>query len=557
MNADNKKKSKKKGPIRFEAVIPFLIICALFYVYFSLFFDSNIRSASEWIGTRVNGAEVNVAKVKSSFWNAYLHIYGVQVTDKEKPEQNIIEIGSIKFDLLWDALLRAKFVVETSNIEDIKLMSKREHPGHVLPPSDESSQAKSKLEKGVLDQAEKDFNKNVLGDVASVLGGTEQGQQIAKINETLSSEKKIKELQEELKKKEAVWQERLKKLPNQKELDGLVNKAKSLKFDSNNPQQFANDLQALQKILQEADQKIKLVQQTNSDLQSDIKKTENDIKQIDQWVKQDIAELQKRMKIPSIDVKSFTMGLFGQMFAEKLAKARPYIAMAKEYMPPAKSEKQKEQDNEDQLVPKKRSAGMNFEFPKKKSYPLVWIKKAVISSKSDNSSFSGDLEGVITDITSNPVHLGKPTIATLKGGFPNQEISGIDAKLILDHTTDHPVDTLTGKVSSYPMNSLSLAQGDSVNFEIEKAKGASNFSGILKDKVLNVRVNSSFNQVKYNVQAQNKDLDEILKDTVKRIPLITLNTTARGGWNDIAWGFDSNLGSELSNGIKRNIQARI
>ncbi|MCB0415741.1 MAG: hypothetical protein KDD50_15485, partial [Bdellovibrionales bacterium] len=76
-------------------------------------------------------------------------------------------------------------------------------------------------------------------------------------------------------------------------------------------------------------------------------------------------------------------------------------------------------------------------------------------------------------------------------------------------------------------------------------------------KVLNVRVNSSFNQVKYNVQAQNKDLDEILKDTVKRIPLITLNTTARGGWNDIAWGFDSNLGSELSNGIKRNIQARI
>ena len=61
------KKPKRKGPIRTEAVIPFLIVVAIFAIYFELFFDMNLRSAFEWIGYEVVGAEVDIAKVETSF----------------------------------------------------------------------------------------------------------------------------------------------------------------------------------------------------------------------------------------------------------------------------------------------------------------------------------------------------------------------------------------------------------------------------------------------------------------------------------------------------------
>ncbi|NJM09721.1 MAG: hypothetical protein HC883_02150 [Bdellovibrionaceae bacterium] len=62
----------------------------------------------EYVGTQVNGAEVNVGHLNTSFLRASLEIGGIEVTDKNKPERNLVEVGSIKFKMLWDALLRAK-----------------------------------------------------------------------------------------------------------------------------------------------------------------------------------------------------------------------------------------------------------------------------------------------------------------------------------------------------------------------------------------------------------------------------------------------------------------
>ena len=184
-------------------------------------------------------------------------------------------------------------------------------------------------------------------------------------------------------------------------------------------------------------------------------------------------------------------------------------------------------------------------------------KKIVISSKSDNSNFSGDIDGIITNITSNPVHLGLPIIAKVKADFPHQNIRGIDSTLTIDHTTDKPVETIQGVVASFPVKSVILSESDDLNFSINSATGFSKFNGSFKDSTLRVKVDSKFGKVKYGIQAKNKDLKDILQNTVRRIPVITLTSSARGGWNDIAWGFDSNLGTELSKGIKQNIQAKI
>ncbi len=67
--------------------------------------------------------------------------------------------------MLWDALLRAKVVVDEASINNIQALTPRKSPGYVVPPSP-PAQGKSIVEKAqdqVLAQTRKQFNQNFLG----------------------------------------------------------------------------------------------------------------------------------------------------------------------------------------------------------------------------------------------------------------------------------------------------------------------------------------------------------------------------------------------------------
>ncbi len=84
--------------------------------------------------TYVYRAEINVKNLKISFSEPSLTIEGIEATDKINPSLNALEIGKIRFALLWDSLLRAKVVVKESSITGLGLQTPRKRPGKVWPP---------------------------------------------------------------------------------------------------------------------------------------------------------------------------------------------------------------------------------------------------------------------------------------------------------------------------------------------------------------------------------------------------------------------------------------
>src|SRR5207253_11405648 len=125
---------KPKGLIRWNAVIPFTIICVLTFLYFHFFFDFNLRKALEWAGYKAVGAEINIAHLETSFFKASLRVQGIEITDADKPTQNAVEIGDIRWAMSWNALLRGKVLVEEAVIENIQFATARKSPGKVAPP---------------------------------------------------------------------------------------------------------------------------------------------------------------------------------------------------------------------------------------------------------------------------------------------------------------------------------------------------------------------------------------------------------------------------------------
>lgn len=554
---DKKKKKapKKKGPVRFEAIVPTVLILGLLVAYFIFFFDNHLRLGMQYGATQAHGAEVNIARVHLSFTEPSLEINGVQVTDKNKPTRNLIQIGRMKFALLWDALLRLKFVIPEASIEDIEALTPRKKPGYIVPKSErKGSGSIAQVEDAVLEQTKSEYEGNVLGDVANILDGEDPSKQLKKIEGELKASGKLKELEKVVKEKEQAWKKRLDNLPGGKDIKDIEKRFKKLKFNTKNPLQFAKDLDTANKLIKEADKKVKEVTNTGKELNKDIKFTDQAFKDVEKMVQQDIKDIQKRLNIPEINGADFSKKLFGKLIAEKLGSFRKYVEMGREYMPPKKS---KEEKAADKPVPPARKNGVDVKFPITTGYPLVWVKKAKISSEVSESEYSGNISGQLTDFSSSPEMLKDPMKVAIKGDFPKQQVMGVDFLATVDHRTEKPKETVDLKVGAYPVGKQKLSDSKDVTFNVQDSTGQLSLNGIQENQGVSITLGNWFNDVEYEVDAKSSLVKDILKGVAKDVRRISVNANAKGQWSDLNWKVKSNLGDALVKSFKAQVQKKI
>lgn len=574
MEESNKdsKPPKRKGPIRWEAVVPLTLIFALVWAYFFFLFDLQMRKTLEWLGTKAVGAEVNVASFKTSFWKASLRIQGVEVTDAEKPTHNAISIGDIRFSALWDALLRVKFVVNEAAVEEIKFGQLRKRPGRVLPPPPPEEQGPSFLEKEgeklkneALEKVQDQYNDNVLGDIAALLGGGSAQVQLDQLRDGLVSKKMIEDLEKDIKKKQKEWEERLKKLPQAKEFQALGDRLGKVKIkDFKSPQELQASITEIDKILKEAEAKYKELEKAGQDAGSQISVTQKAFQEIEAQIRKDIKELERHFKIPQFDAKALTLSLFRKYLDPYLDKANKYKALAEKYVPPnilkkiyGKDKNEKVEDEID-IQPHPRQKGITYEFGRKNSYPLFWIKKTLVSSQAGSSPGAGNISGQVTDITSHQALVGRPTVLALAGDFPESGIHGFESKLSLDFRASQNLISTLLKVKQYPIDGRPLVQSGEVNLGFKKASGSLDVKADLKEyRNLILQVENRFQNVEYEVQAKNNIVEDILKKIFSGLPSIYLKGRAEGVLPKIPFDVESNVGTELQRGFEREIQAKI
>lgn len=552
---------KKKGILRWEAIIPFAIFCALVGAYFHFFFDSHLRKAMEWGGYKAMGAEVNVAKVETSFFKASLLIHGIEITNAEKPTHNSLEIGDIRFSMLWDALLRAKIVINEAAVEQIKFNTQRKHIGKVKPPEPPSNEPGfvDELSQKALGKVSEKGENNVLGDAIALLTGTDANVQLEKLKNSLPSKTMIESFEKDLKTKEKAWDARLKELPQEKDLKALNDRLNKIKYkDFKTPQELQTSIQELDALVKDGDRMYKQVESTANDLGGELKGIESQYKQIENQVKTDIKSLEQHFRIPKLDAKSITQSLFADYLNPYKDKFYRYKAMAEKYIPPNLLKKKEAKEDEIVIQPHPREEGISYEFGRPNSYPLYWVKRTGISSQAGTDPNAGNIKGEIRDITSNQKLIGRPTIATLEGDFPNMDVFGFFTKIVLDYTKTISEIQYDISVAKYKLNSAELVSTPEVSIAFDQAQGGLQLKGLMRGfKEMSIHLENKFSNIAYKISSNNEIADEILKKVFEGIPLVTLDIKGDGTFPRLPLSINSNLGPELQKGFEKQIQAKI
>ncbi|HEY8278479.1 MAG TPA: TIGR03545 family protein [Bdellovibrionota bacterium] len=546
---------KPKGPIRTGALVPSLIFLGLIYAYFFFFFDGYLRRGIEFAATRVHGAEVDVARVHTSFLKATFQLTGLEVTDKEKPERNLFQVGEIRFAALWDALLRGKVAIEEASVLDVQAYTPRKSPGYVLPPPPPSTPGLlAKAQEQILAQTRAHFNQNFLGDIADVAAGTDPKAKLKEIQGNLKTEARAKELEKELEAKQAEWKKRAAELPKAADIQALESKIKALDLSGKNPLELANNLKKAKDIVAEAQGKVKQVEVAQSQLTGDIQKYNNSIADLQRFAQQDVADLQKQLQIPSLDPKEFSRQLFMAQVEKRLGSVRKYIEIARKYMP-AKGATTKEKSEE--LLPPARGVGRTYHFPITKGYPLFWLKQAKVSSEISQSEWAGKVWGGLSDLTSSPSQLGRPTKLHIAGDFPKQNIHGLDLQAVIDHTGEQAKETIKASVAAFPVTDQKFSDSADVKLGVKRATAATSMNGSLVNQSMNLDLSGRLEKPEFEFDAKSPIVKEVLGAALKGLPAVTMRAVVTGSWDKFDIWIDSNLGSELSKGFQKQLQAKL
>lgn len=565
MDETSLKKSKQKSFIRWEALFPASIILGLMIAYFTLFFDSHFRKGIEFVGYNTLGAEVNVGSLETSFRRASIIIRGLQLTDSEQPTHNLFSIGEIKFDMSWDALLRGKILIEIAAIEQIQFHSLRKKPGRLKPPeptSDEPSLIEKegqKLAKEALEKAKTNYDDNILGDIANLLSGGSSQEQIKNLENSIKSKTLIVEIQKNFTDKQTQWNEKAKKLPQQKDLNAWNERFKKIKTNNfKSPDELQQSLKQFQDLLKEADQQVKELEKTGESFSADLKTIDGQLKNLEKVVQEDVKDLEAHFKIPKLDAKAISNSLFKRYTGPYVEKLSKYQALAHEYLPPGLLAKKSDGEEDLQIQPRPREHGISYEFGKPNSYPFFWLKKARISSKATPGEPTlGNLAGEALNITSNQALTGVPMVIKIDGDFPELKISGVGAEISINHTKRPYRELLSAKVESYPSDKKMLVSSKDIEVGFTKAVGSALIKASFEEDLIEFSIFNSFSQLDQIVMASNKEINDILGKVMSGIPNWTIEASGKGTLRDLPIQISSNLGTEIARGFEKVLNEKI
>lgn len=558
------KKVKKQGPVRFGAIIFFAVFIGLVYVYSHFFFDTHLKKAMEWGGYTALGVQVDIGQVETSFWKLSFRVRNIEITNRENPMLNSVSIGDIRMALLWDGILRAKFVMNEAAVEQIEFLKPRKSRGRVRPPEPPSNEPSAlskeadKVKRLAIERAEQSGANNVFGDLVALLQGGSGDVQLSQFKDKLLSEKLAKQIEADVKAKQLAWQERLKTLPQGKDFEDLGRRLGAVQTkDFKNVDEVQKSLREIDAIIKEGDAKVKAIQSASNDLTGDLSKAQSQIKDLENQIKLDIKSIEQHFRIPQLDPKTLSRSIFQQYIGKYLVQANEYKKTAEAYLPPKFKNKQTG-EVDDTIQPHPRAKGVIYEFGKQNSYPMVWIKKVSVSSQAGMSPYSGNIAGEITNITSNQRQVGLPTIAKLSGNFPQQMIMDFRTELTLNNLKPQSEVLFDVGVGSYPVVGRTLVESPDVQIAMTEARTKIDFKSKLVDlKEFSFELKNLFQQVQFQTEAKNEVVSDLLKKVFASLPNITLDAWGSGELPMPSLNINSNLGPELTSAFGREIKAKI
>jgi uncharacterized protein (TIGR03545 family) len=526
----------------YAVLIPLVVIGLVLY----FFFDGWVEAGLEYAGERAVGAKVEIDHLHITPFPIGMNWARLQVADPGDPWKNMFETRTVRFALDPGQLLRGKFIIETMEINELILGTKRTTDGSL--PAQEQAPAKAESGgPGFSDMAKEALRKGVektpLSDPAVFKAGLNADSLLKVLD--IRSMKHLDSLKLRAMQASQQWDATSKEFEASKQkLADVESGIKSINVNQ------LKTVEAITTAISTVDNSVKGIKDVTdtfsarkASIESDINDLSRRVGETEGLVTDDFSRLKAMAHLPNLNTSGIARMLVGDEMYSRAITAMHWIDVARSHI--------KNSDSKPPMETAPRMKGQDIRFPIEHAMPKFWVKKALISGGTDTSS--GKLiraTGEILNITSDQRVTGLPMTASLRGVEGGGRTFSLDASF--DRTKDLPVDRYSATLGNVPLAAFALGNSGSLAGKIRQASMNSTLSVDVPGNTFDA--NSRVTLSKFTLEFADKPkgvLDGIVRDVLSGISSfdVTLRMWTKGSGVDVA------LQTDLDDQIATRAQA--
>ncbi|HCA80458.1 MAG TPA: hypothetical protein DEP53_12070 [Bacteroidetes bacterium] len=437
-------------------LVPLLALSLVLYFFLAGWIESSLESAGE----AIVGARVEIDHLSLSLSPIAVQFTHLQVANPRDPWKNIFETGRVRFALNFGQLLRGKYIIETAEVNNLIIGTKRSTNGSIpRPPPLESGESSIFAE--ATSALVREAQKAPVFDLAKIRKELKFDSLLNVKN--LRSVQYIDTLKRRVQQANQQWQSTLADLEKSKQ--------RIAEIQTNIAAINLNDLKTLDKItaaVNNANSAYKGLNDLNETykfrrgaLTDEINRLYASTAKIDDLAKADYETVARLARLPDLSTKGIANLLLGREILHQVNTYLSWIDYARTNIPKYTPAPDFEKPS--------RFEGQDIEFPVERSYPRWWIKKVLISGGEDKTQNPDYLyaRGEVLNVTNNQALTGFPLTVALAASKSGGSSYSIDASF--DRRTDSPVDNYKITASDVPAGDVAFGQQDFVPSKISNA----------------------------------------------------------------------------------------
>ncbi len=502
--------------IRWQGLITFAVVFGGFAALMLLVVDGCVERTVEKTGTWMAGARVDLRSADVNLFPLGITLKGLEVTDKEEPMTNAVEISRMAFSLDGLNLFRRKVIIEEMAVEGVRFGTPRKTSGAVAKePKKKKEAAEDSL--FALPSIEMPDMKKVLQE------------------EEIRSLAEIEALKADIRKAKEEWKKRTDELPDKASAEEYRKRIKDIRKDKG---RGIKDIQAQLKeakaVKEAIDRDLKKIREARQAFSNDMTSLRRRVDAAEKAPMEDVRRIRDKYGVSPQGLQNMTQLLFGGQISGWVGKGVYWYGRLKPVL-----ERSKQQKGGVQVVKPARGAGVDVRFREYQPLPNFLIKKVNASIQPTAGTFTG----TIRNITPDQDVLKAPTTFVFSGS-DMQDVGAVTFDGVFDHVDPaRSDDRMNLRVQEYRVKGLALSKSSDLPVTLEQGVMDLTMNGSYRQNRINAtltaRVSSA--QIAAGTGGSSNRFAQAVSSTLAKVSAFTLTADVQGTPDDYKVRISSDL----------------
>jgi uncharacterized protein (TIGR03545 family) len=526
-----------------------LVLVVLISIFVLFFLDGFVERSIEEAAEEVTGAKVEIDNLKVHLIPVGVEWDAMHVANPNSTWENLFETKKVKFEMDANQLLRGKYIIETIEMHNLVIGTKRTTDG-ALPEGKRKQSVISSAEHNFSKLAEEALQKTLGADPVFDINKLKQGfnpdSLIAAFN--FKSIKNIDTLKRKVDKAVSQW--------NGMKNDFERTKTKVTEIEAgikginvnelNNPQNILSAVSTVDNAIKTVNEVTSAVNKNSAVINNMVNTTASSIDSIDNFIQYDFERLKNAAHLPSISMPGVAQLLAGSEMYERIKKYLYWVDAARTNV--AKYQ------GEPEIEKPVRFKGQDVKFPVERGYPKLWIKNILITYGDDDKTIINTFKakGEAKNITDDQRITGVPMTIALEGD--GTDLRKLSLKGLFDRRKTVPFDEYTVRLAGVPVSSFKIGKSGFLPSNINNSIMATTLDISIPGDKFDAKMKFDLSNVNVQFDAAPKNIAEsIVQGVLKGINSFSVEFRL---WNTDG-SFDVALATDLDEKIAKQLMTAL